>query len=159
MCDRVAGSRPGPIGGHNNNSDVQFMQQIAGTTKDQGPALPVPKDKKSNARKGGGRVADRCCGMCHVCGMLGPQTAQCHGLPFHCRATESLDTEPRVRQKPPPGSHEPHEPHEPHEWKGPRVFPLGPGARPRLEAPRPLLQVDSLYARRSEGNPHVMSCA
>jgi len=99
LCDRVAGSRPGPIGGHNNNSDVQFMQQIAGTTKDQGPALPVPKDKKSNARKGGGRVVDRCCGMCHVCGMLGPQTAQCHGLPFHCRATESLDTEPRPRSR------------------------------------------------------------
>jgi hypothetical protein len=125
LRDRVAGSRPGPIGGHNNNRGVQFMQQIAGTTKDQGPALPVTKDK-SSARKGGGRVVDRCCGMCHVCGMLGPQTAQCHGLPFHCRATESLDTGPRARQKPPPGSHEPHEPHEPHEWKGPRVFPLGP---------------------------------
>ena len=47
LRDRVAGSRPGPIGGHNNNSDVQFMQQIAGTTKDQGPALPVTKDKSS----------------------------------------------------------------------------------------------------------------
>ena len=79
LRDRVAGSRPGPIGGHNNNRGVQFMQQIAGTTKDQGPALPVTKDKSSaRAREEvvwlAGAVA---CVICVAC--LGPRQPNATG--------------------------------------------------------------------------------